>query len=104
MDTPLESNLSIQCGKFKFELKFSFSVYNLTAALYAETETERYSAVVMVVKEKSKFRSFEDLKNAKACFPEYGSIGKSKNLIKIDRQLTKVNFSFGQLHKCRQTE
>lgn len=61
---------------FHLYLIFVLSVYNLTAALYAETETERYSSVVMVVKENTKFRKFEDLKGSKACFPEYGSIGK----------------------------
>jgi hypothetical protein len=49
-------------------------VYNLTTALYAETETEKYSSVVVVVKANSTFQTLNDLKNAKACFPEFGSI------------------------------
>jgi ABC-type phosphate/phosphonate transport system substrate-binding protein len=49
----------------------------LTAALYAETETDKYSSVVVVVKENSKFKTLQDLKGAKACFPEFGSIGNS---------------------------
>lgn len=52
------------------------STYNLTAALYAETETSKYSSVVAVIKATSKYERFENLRNSKACFAEFGGIGK----------------------------
>lgn len=51
-------------------------VYNLTTALYEETEDSRYSSVVAVIKESSSesIKSFEDFRGKRACFPEFGSI------------------------------
>jgi hypothetical protein len=48
--------------------------YNLTAAVFAETENSKYSSVVVVVKEGSTYERFQNLKNSKACFAEFGGI------------------------------
>lgn len=52
------------------------SVYNLTTALYEETEIDKYSSVVAVIKEKDtdRIKSFEDFAGKSACFPEFGGI------------------------------
>ncbi|EAA12967.4 AGAP011453-PA [Anopheles gambiae str. PEST] len=47
---------------------------NLAAALYQETEKEKYSSVVVLTKEGKGHDRFEKLRNAKACFPEFGGI------------------------------
>ncbi|XP_050080234.1 transferrin-like [Anopheles maculipalpis] len=47
---------------------------NLAAALYQETEKEKYSSVVVLVHEGKGHDRFEKLRNAKACFPEFGGI------------------------------
>lgn len=47
---------------------------NLTAAVYQETEKEKYSSVVVLVHNNSRFARFENLRNAKACIPEFGGI------------------------------
>lgn len=62
---------------------FSFikSPYNLTTALYVETETEKYASVVVVVRADSSYERFENLRNAKACFAEFGSIGKRQVIV-----------------------
>lgn len=52
------------------------STYNLTSALYAETENEKYASVVVVVRDGSSFDRFEKLRGSKACFGEFGSIGQ----------------------------
>lgn len=51
-------------------------VYNLSTILYEETEDSRYSSVVAVIKESDAERitSFEDFRDKRACFPEYGGI------------------------------
>lgn len=56
--------------------------YNLTSALFEETENEKYSSVVALIKEKDseKITQFEDFKGKHACFPEFGGIGKEENL------------------------
>lgn len=56
-----------------------FSPYNLTSVLFEETETEKYSSVVAVINERDagKIKSFEDFKGKRACFGEFGGIGKS---------------------------
>lgn len=48
--------------------------YNLTAAMYAETENAKYSSVVVVIKANSKYERFENLRHSKACFAEFGGI------------------------------
>lgn len=57
-------------------LYFFYSVYNLTAALYEETEVEKYSSVVAVIKnsDAEKITRFEDFRGKRACFPEFGGI------------------------------
>lgn len=59
------------------------SPYNLVSALYAETEYNKYSTVVVLVKTDSNFERFENLRNSKACFAEHRGIGnKKKKLMK----------------------
>lgn len=56
---------------------FTFSsVYNLTTALYEETDESRYSSVVAVIKEAdvNNIKTFEDFRGKRACFPEFGGI------------------------------
>lgn len=48
--------------------------FNLTAAMFQETEKEKYSSVVVLVRAESRFTRFENLRNAKACIPEFGGI------------------------------
>lgn len=77
------------------------SVYNLTTALYEETEEEKYSSVVAVIKEQDAERitRFEDFSEKRACFPEYGgiasisfiNIGKNRGIFKRE------DCTFGQL-------
>lgn len=60
-----------------FTLFFIYpSVYNLSTILYEETEDSRYSSVVAVIKESDAERitSFEDFRDKRACFPEFGGI------------------------------
>ncbi|XP_055535032.1 transferrin-like [Wyeomyia smithii] len=49
-------------------------LFNLTAAMFQETEKEKYSSVVVIVRDDSRFARFENLRNAKACIPEFGGI------------------------------
>ncbi|XP_015597144.1 transferrin [Cephus cinctus] len=51
-------------------------VFNLTTVLYTETETDRNSVVIAVVREGSSYNvsSFAALSKRTACFPEYGGI------------------------------
>ncbi|XP_059607421.1 transferrin-like [Phlebotomus argentipes] len=51
-------------------------VYNLSAAMYAETESNKYSSVVILVRANATFRGLESLRDTRACFPEYGGIAK----------------------------
>lgn len=44
--------------------------------MFAETESDKYSSVVVVVKTSSSFERFENLKGSKACFAEFAGIGK----------------------------
>lgn len=68
---------------------FNSSLYNLTAALYFETQTDQYSSVVTVVHQGSKYKSFESLRGARACIPEFGgtasmafvNVGKSRGFL-----------------------
>lgn len=50
----------------------------MTGALFEETENEKYSSVVAVIKESDSARitSFEDFRGKRACFGEFGGIGK----------------------------
>jgi hypothetical protein len=50
----------------------------LTTALFEETENEKYSSVVVLIKEKDAetITRFEDFKGKSACFPEFGGIGE----------------------------
>lgn len=54
------------------------SPYNLSTALFAETESNKYSSVVVVIKTSSSVERFENLKGQKACFAEFSGIGKLK--------------------------
>jgi hypothetical protein len=44
--------------------------------MYQETEDEKYSSVVVLIKANSSYERFEHLKGAKACLPEFGGICK----------------------------
>lgn len=61
-------------------LSHSNSSNNLSAVLFEETETEHYSSVVVVIKERDSgsIEKFEDFRGKKACFPEFGGIGKEE--------------------------
>ncbi|XP_065076164.1 transferrin-like [Ochlerotatus camptorhynchus] len=48
--------------------------FNLTAAMFQETEKEKYSSVVVLVRAESRFTRFENLRSARACIPEFGGI------------------------------
>jgi len=49
--------------------------YNLTSALYSETESDKYASVVVVIKNSATaLDRFEKLRGTKACFGEFGSI------------------------------
>lgn len=48
--------------------------FNLTAALFQETEKDKYSSVAVIIKNNSRFTRFENLRGAKACIPEFGGI------------------------------
>ncbi|KAL6420546.1 hypothetical protein ACFW04_014876 [Cataglyphis niger] len=54
------------------------TVYDLSTVLYSETEMDKNSVIIAVVRESEDnnypIKSFHDLKNRKACFPEYGGI------------------------------
>lgn len=55
-----------------------FSPYNLTGALFEETESDKYSSVVAIINEKDAERitRFEDFRGKRACFGEFGGIGE----------------------------
>lgn len=44
--------------------------------MFQETDKEKYSSVVVIVRDDSRFARFENLRNAKACIPEFGGIGE----------------------------
>lgn len=44
--------------------------------MYAETDDQFYSRVVILVKATSQISKFDDLHGKKACFPEFGGIGE----------------------------
>lgn len=47
--------------------------------MFEETENEKYSSVIAIIKEKDadNIKKFEDFKGKKACFGEFGGIGNS---------------------------
>ncbi|KAG5669349.1 hypothetical protein PVAND_017237 [Polypedilum vanderplanki] len=76
-------------------------VYNLTTAVYEETEVDKYSSVVAMIKnsDAEKITRFEDFRDKRACFPEFGGIasiafinvGKARGIFKRE------DCGFGQL-------
>ncbi|XP_018395848.1 PREDICTED: transferrin-like [Cyphomyrmex costatus] len=54
-------------------------VYNLSSVLYSETELDKNSVTLAVMREPKDdnylIKNFHDLKDKKACFPEYGGLG-----------------------------
>jgi hypothetical protein len=48
--------------------------------LFEETETDKYSSVVAIIKEADaeRIQRFEDFRGKRACFGEYGGIGESR--------------------------
>lgn len=59
------------------------SPFNLTAAMFQETEKEKYSSVVVLVKDDNRFTRFENLRSSRACMPEFGGIGEFKLFYKF---------------------
>lgn len=56
--------------------------------MYAETENAKYSSVVAVIKSSSSYERFENLRNSKACFAEFGGIGNiNVSTTLIDKQI-----------------
>lgn len=71
------------------------STYNLTTALYGETEKK--ASIAIVVHANSNFHSFNDLKKAKACIAEFDGIGKyyfSQTLIEFNSFVYEKCFFF----------
>jgi hypothetical protein len=76
----------------------------LTTALFEETENEKYSSVVVLIKEKDaeKITKFEDFKGKSACFPEFGGIGEYLSTFRKSQNhshLHNLSPSFHRLHK-----
>lgn len=57
---------------------FLCRVYGLSTVLYCDTETDKTSTVIAVVRQQSDnnypIKSFQDMKGRTACFPEYAGI------------------------------
>lgn len=57
---------------------FAYRVYDLSTVLYSETENEKNSKTLAVVREPTDdnypIKSFHDLKGKRACFPEYSGL------------------------------
>lgn len=77
MDTLQDGKTETQPKLFHFQNQIKsnefFRIYNLTTALYGETE--KHASAGVVVRANSTFKSFEDLRGAKACFSEFNGIG-----------------------------
>jgi len=48
--------------------------FDLSPAMYAETDDQHYSRVVILIKDGAGIQRFEDLRSRKVCFPEFGGI------------------------------
>lgn len=82
-------------------MKLFSSPYNLTSALYEETETAKYSSVVAVIKEvdAKDITKFEDFRGKRACFGEFGGIGKLDLRRFQSNVLSLISFfSFNRVH------
>lgn len=73
--------------------------FNLTAAMFQETEKEKYSSVVVLVKDDNRFTRFENLRSARACMPEFGGIASIAfiNVGKARGIFDRSNCNYGQL-------
>ncbi|CRK97686.1 CLUMA_CG011066, isoform A [Clunio marinus] len=75
--------------------------YNLTAALFEETEFEKYSSVVALINQHDAERitRFEDFRDRKACFAEYGGIASIEfiNIAKNRGIFKREDCNFGKL-------
>lgn len=75
--------------------------YNLTGVLYEETEFDKYSSVVAVIKESDveRIKSFEDFRGKRACFGEFGGIASIAfiNVAKSRGIFKREDCEFGQL-------
>jgi Transferrin len=73
----------------------------LTTALYEETEENKYSSVVALIKERDvdKIKSFEDFRGKRACFPEYGGIASVAfiNVAKSFKIFKREECNFGEI-------
>lgn len=76
-------------------------MYNLTTAIYEETEIDKYSSVVAVIKDSDseRIKSFEDFRGKSACFPEFGGIASIAfiNVAKARGIFQREDCNFGQL-------
>uniref|UniRef100_A0A8D8BFS2 Transferrin n=1 Tax=Culex pipiens TaxID=7175 RepID=A0A8D8BFS2_CULPI len=73
--------------------------FNLTAAMFQETEKEKYSSVVVLVKDDNRFTRFENLRSSRACMPEFGGIASIAfiNVGKARGIFDRSNCNYGQL-------
>jgi len=75
--------------------------YNLTGALFEETESDKYNSVVAIIKESDAERitSFEDFRDKRACFGEFGGIASIAfiNIAKNRGMFKREECQFGQL-------
>ena len=78
---------------------FICSYYNLTTVLYEEIEVEDNSRIVAVVKKGIDAESMKDLQQKKACFPEFGGLGKfcKSNIHVIFRAISFIT-AFSAIH------
>jgi hypothetical protein len=56
----------------------AFSLFNLATVMYQETMQDGHFKVVAVVNPSIGAANLRELKNKKACFPEFGGIGKNQ--------------------------
>ncbi|XP_055390360.1 uncharacterized protein LOC129619238 [Condylostylus longicornis] len=77
------------------------SNYNLTAALFFDTENDQFSSIVIVIKENGDIKNFADLKSKKVCLPEYGSSTAVSliNELKDKKIFDKNNCNYGKMLK-----
>jgi hypothetical protein len=54
-----------------------FSFFNLTTVMYQETTEDGHFKVVAVVSSSIGAANLTELENKKACFPEFGGLGKN---------------------------
>ncbi|KAK0081042.1 hypothetical protein PV325_012898 [Microctonus aethiopoides] len=69
-------------------------IYNLTTVLYTETERQKNSVVVAIVRnDVLSVKNFQELKNKRVCFPDYGGIAWVSfiNTLRINKIIEDTN-------------